>query len=205
MRNLRTAAALAIVTALSACAGGPSNPGVSSLNQPVVSRTDYVLDVNAEASGLAYGEQTRLADWFQTLEIGYGDRISIDDPNPYGNVERRGDVAEVAGRYGLLLADHAPITTGQIAPGTMRVVISRMTAEVPGCPNWDRGSTGEFQSSSMSNYGCAVNQNVAIMVADPEDLVRGQHGDGTGDPRTTARAVGVYRNATPTGSEGLQG
>ena len=42
------------------------------------------------------------------------------------------------------------------------------------------------------------------MVANPEDLIRGQTGDGSGDPRTTTRAIGVYRNSTPSGTEGLE-
>ena len=205
MRNLSTAALLALATTLSACAmSGPSNPGMTSLNQPVVSRTDYVFDVRTEGNRLAYGEEARLADWFETLGVGYGDRISVDGGSGYGSANvARSEIADVAGRYGLLLANRAPVTAGQVAPGTVRVVLSRMTAEVPGCPNWDRGSVGEYEGSTMSNYGCAVNQNTAVMVASPEDLIRGQQGDRTGDPRTAARAIGAYRAAEPTGNDGL--
>jgi pilus assembly protein CpaD len=204
MRNLGTLTLLAVAGTLSACAmgSGTSNPTVYSANQPVVSRTDYVLDLNAGSSGLSYGDQARLADWFEALELGYGDSVSIDDPNPYGSAERRAAVAEIAGRYGLLLADRAPVTAGQIGSGQLRVVISRMRAEVPNCPNWDRRSNGEFTSSATSNYGCATNSNLAAMVANPEDLIHGQAGDGAGDPRTTARAIGSYRSATPTGGGG---
>ncbi len=204
MRILATTALLAVAAALASCAGGPVNQGLSSVNQPVVSRTDYVFDVNASGEGLSYGEEARIADWFDSLQIGYGDRISIDDPSPYGSGERRSAVAAIAARHGLLLADRAPVTAGQIGPGQMRLVVSRTRAEVPNCPNWDRQSNGEFAGSSMSNYGCANNSNLAAMVANPEDLVRGEAGDGSGDPRTTTRAIGSYRNATPTGQEGLE-
>lgn len=205
MRNLSKAAVLALTTTLSACAmSGPSNPGMTSLNQPVVQRSDYVLDVRTEGDRLAHGEEARLADWFEALDVGYGDRISVDAGNAYGGASvARTEIADVAGRYGLMLANRAPVTAGQIAPGSVRVILSRMTAEVPGCPNWDRGSVGEFQGSTMSNYGCAVNQNTAVMVASPEDLIRGQQGARTGDPRTATRAIGVYRNSEPTGAEGL--
>ncbi len=204
MRILATSALLAIAGTLTACAGsGPVNPTVNSVHQPVVSRTDYVFDLSAGNDGLAYSEQARLADWFEALELDYGDRVSIDDPNPYGASERRADVAAIAGRYGLLIADRAPVTAGQIASGQMRVVISRTQAVVHGCPNWDRESNGEFAGSATSNYGCAMNSNVAAMVANPEDLIRGQAGDGSGDPRTTSRAINSYRDALPTGVEGL--
>lgn len=204
MRIIATSALLAVAGTLAACAGGPSNPGLTSLNQPVVSRTDYVFDVAANGDTLSYSEQARVADWFEALELGYGDRISIDDPSPYGTAGRRDAVAEIAGRYGLLLASRAPVTAGQVAPGHMRIVVSRTQAEVPNCPNWDRGSTFNYSGSSTSNYGCSTNSNVAAMVANPEDLIRGQSGDSSGDPRTTSRAIGSYREATPTGTEGLQ-
>ncbi|MGP1354659.1 MAG: CpaD family pilus assembly protein [Parasphingopyxis sp.] len=205
MRILATSALLAIAGTLSACAGGPVNQGLTPINQPVVSRADYVFDVNAGGDTLSYSEQARIADWFETIELGYGDRVSIDDPSPYGNAGRRQAVAEIAGRYGLLLADRAPVTAGQIAPGQMRVVVSRMHAEVPNCPNWDRDSLWNYAGSTGSNYGCSTNGNLAAMVANPEDLVRGQRGDGTIDPRTTSRAIDSYRDATPTGAgNGLQ-
>jgi pilus assembly protein CpaD len=204
MRIFATSALLAAAGTLSACAGGPVNPGLTSINQPVVSRTDYVFDISASGDTLSYSEQARVADWFEALELGYGDRISIDDPSPYGNAGRRDAVAEIAGRYGLLLANRAPVTAGQVAPGQMRVVVSRMQAEVPNCPNWDRASTWNYSSSTMSNYGCSTNSNIASMVANPGDLIRGQSADGAGDPRTTSRAIDSYRDSAPTGAEGLQ-
>lgn len=203
MRIFATSALLAVASTLSACAGGPVNPSLNSLNQPVVSRTDYVFDVPAAGDTLSYSEQARVADWFEVLELGYGDRVSIDDSSPYGNAGRRDAVAEIAGRYGLLLASQAPVTAGRVAPGQMRIVVSRSQAEVPNCPNWDRSSNFNYSGSTMSNYGCSINSNVASMIANPEDLIRGQSADGSGDPRTTSRAIDTYRESVPTGTEGL--
>jgi pilus assembly protein CpaD len=56
----------------------------------------------------------------------------------------------------------------------------------------------------MSNFGCALNSNLAAMVANPEDLVHGREGSGVGDALTSAKAVGIYRKSEPTGSKGLQ-
>jgi pilus assembly protein CpaD len=56
----------------------------------------------------------------------------------------------------------------------------------------------------MSNFGCAVNSNIAAMVANPEDLLHGREGTGVGDTTTAAKAVQFYRSAPPTGSKGLQ-
>lgn len=204
MRIIATSALLAVAGTLSACAGGPVNQGLSTINQPVVSRTDYVFDVNAGGDSLSYGEQARLTDWFEALELGYGDTVSIDDPSPYGQAGRRAAVAEIAGRYGLLVAERAPVTAGQVAPGQMRIVVSRMQAEVPNCPNWDRDSVWNYAGSTTSNYGCANTSNLAAMIADPADLIQGQSAGTAGDPRVSARAIDVYRNTEPTGAGGLQ-
>ena len=56
----------------------------------------------------------------------------------------------------------------------------------------------------MSNYGCAVNSNLAAMIANPEDLLHGREGGSVTDVRAAAKAVELYRSKTPTGSGGLQ-
>ena len=86
----------------------------------------------------------------------------------------------------------------------VRVVVSRMKASVPGCPDFSRVSEPEFESNTSSNYGCAVNSNLAAMVANPADLVRGQPGADATDPATSAKAIDVYRKAAPTGAGGLK-
>ena len=80
------------------------------------------------------------------------------------------------------------------------MVVSRSTASVPDCPNWS--PTGA--SATASNYGCAVNSNLAAMVADPSDLVLGQNGHGTGDATATSKAIKVYRDKAPTGAGTLK-
>jgi pilus assembly protein CpaD len=93
------------------------------------------------------------------------------------------------------------VTTGEVSPGSVRIVVSRTTASVPGCPNWEGP---DRLSTTSSNYGCAMNSNLAAMIADPNDLVLGQTGSGTSDPTTASRAIRTHRNATPTGAGGLQ-
>lgn len=179
------------------------NRTMNAANQPVVQRTDYVFDARTSGSGLDGSERERLDAWFQSLELGYGDRISIEDTG-YGDPAARGDIAALASSYGLLVSEHAPLTAGSPAPGTVRVVVSRATANVPGCPDWsDRNAIGFPVSSTGSNYGCAVNGNLAAMIANPNDLVLGQTGDGTGDADTSAKAIRAYRDAAPTGKGGL--
>lgn len=189
-----------LVPALLLAGCGTYNGGVESANQPIVERNDYVLDLQSSGYGLAAGESQRLAGWMSAMSLRYGDRVAIDD-GAAGSTGRT-EVAAEAGRYGLMLADRAPVTAGQIAPGTIRVVVTRMNATVPGCPDHSRKSEYTYEASTSSNYGCATNSNLAAMIADPADLVRGAPGSPTSDPATNAKAIGAWRTATPSGTGG---
>ena len=198
-------ALLALTAALAGCAT-PNSPqdqsrGVASINVPVVERADYVFDAAAPDGSLGSSESARLDAWFRSLQLGYGDTIYIDGAYADG---ARSDVARVAGQYGLLVSSGAPVTPGEIAPGSVRVVVSRTRASVPNCPNWSVKSHPNFDNASMSNFGCGVNSNMAAMIANPQDLVSGREGSGVGDSLTATKAVQSYRTTPPTGTKGLQ-
>jgi pilus assembly protein CpaD len=187
---------LAAALPLAAC-GGTVNRGVESVHQPVVSRADYLLDLATPGGRLAPGEPQRLAGWLTGLRLGYGDRVSIDDPALHGPAVRDA-VAGVVARYGLLLSDEAPVSPAPVEPGTVRVVVSRMQASVPHCPDWSRDSSIDYDQNTSSNYGCATNTNLAAMVANPQDLVRGASGSDLTDQTITSRAIGSFRKAPVT-------
>jgi pilus assembly protein CpaD len=183
---------------LSGCGSG--NTGLESVNQPIVERNDYVLDLQASGDGLAAGEAQRLEGWLGSMDLRYGDRLAVDDGA--NGTAGRAEVAEQAGRYGLMLSDQAPVTVGQIAPGTVRVVLTRMSASVPDCPNHSGLSLPDFAASTNANFGCATNSNLAAMIADPADLVRGAPGAPTADTATVAKSIRALRAAPPSGAGG---
>ena len=190
---------------LAAC-NAPSaelNRSLESVHQPVVQRTSFVFDVSTlPGGGLAVSEQRRLAGWLDALDLGYGDRISLDDP--VDSDQTRDSVEKVAGRFGILLAAVAPVTEGAIAPGTARVVVSRTEAYVPGCPDWATKVDNKNTSATSSNYGCAINGNMAAMVANKEDLVRGAKGMSTTLVQSNTKAIQAYREQPVTGLQGLK-
>lgn len=193
-------AALLPAVALAGCTG-TKNRGVESVHQPMVDRADYVLDLTAAGDRLAPGERQRLVGWLTGLRLGYGDRVSIDDPA--GSAPAAHDeVASVLARFGLLLAPQGPVSTVPLAPGAVRVIVSRMTASVPGCPDWSRDSSVDYEQHTSSNYGCATNVNLAAMVASPQDLIRGAGSDGVIDPAVSFKAIESFRKAQPSGAGG---
>lgn len=179
---------------------GTTNAGLESVHQPVVSRADYLLDLQVAGGGLAAGERQRLTGWLAGLRLGYGDRVAIDDPARQGSGIRTA-VAGVVADYGLLLADNAPVSPAPVAPGTVRVVVSRMTAGVPGCPDHSRDSSIDYEQNTSSNYGCATNVNLAAMIASPQDLVRGVGSVGN-DSASSFKAIDTFRRSAPTGGGG---
>lgn len=208
MRNFHTRKALAAAItlslglALSACGGLPTNRSLESIHQPVVERTNYALDLTTGPGGLSLPEQRRLAGWFEAMDLRYGDRVSIDDP--LASNATRAAVEAVAGRFGMLLGDGAPVTPGVVSAGSARVIVTRSSAKVPGCPDWSAKSDANPLNATGSNYGCATNSNIAAMVADPEHLLHGAQTKGQTVIMSSTKAIESYRDAKPTGDGGLK-
>ena len=126
--------------------------GVAAINIPVVTSADYVFDAAAPGGSLAPGQAERLDGWFQGLGLGYGDTVYVD--GAYADAAR-GQVAAIAGQYGMLVSAGAPVTAGAVRPGTVRVVVSRRRADRPRLPRTGAGpSQPNFNNQSMSNFGC---------------------------------------------------
>ncbi len=167
--------AASLAFTLAGCGALGSNTTVYSTNQPVVQRTNYSLDVNIDnVEGVSGFEQARIGEWFDAIKLDFGDRVAIDYGNGFPDASVKGAVSEVAARYGLLMSENAPVTSGNVAAGTVRIVVTRSSASVPDCPKWTKTTEANYNSANHPNYGCAVNSNLAAMVADPEDLVRGR-------------------------------
>ena len=188
---------MALITALglsvTACGSNTANRSVYSERQPVVSKSNFVLDLSAGNGGLSTAEQNRLSGWFDALELGYGDRVSIDDPSYSNSAVAKSAVENIVAGYGLLISETAPVTEGNIPSGQMRVVVTRTTASVPGCPDFSHRSHTDFQARTSANYGCGTNSTLSAMIANPEDLVRGQNADGE-DQSQASKAIRAYRD-----------
>jgi len=198
-------AILLVAAALSGCAykDGPlPAAGAEPVNVPVVTRAEYAFDAAAPGGTLGPAEAARLDAWVRRMELRYGDSVYVDG-GPYSEAARA-QVAGIAGAYGLLVSPGAPVTAGAVAPGNVRVVVSRTLASVPGCPNWEARGQPNYNNVTMPNFACAVNSNLAAMIANPEDLIHGREGSGVVDATTAARAINVYRTKAPTGTGDLK-
>lgn len=212
MRGLRTtlfrsALVGTALLPLAACGGSDTsfNRGLQSVHQPVVSYTNYTYDVQVDGNGsLSPSEANRLEGWLGSIGIGYGDRISVaSDASYYGRGIRDG-IANLVGRRGLLIEEDAAIAVGDAPQGSVRLIVRRASASVPGCPDWSDTAESNGVGSTSRNFGCGINANLAAMVANPEDLVRGQTTLSDLRTATSDRAIKTYREKIPTGSGDLK-
>ncbi len=195
----RKFALLFATAAIGACSHTPTalpDRGVEAVNVPVLARTEYAFDVAAPTGSLAPGEAARLEAWFSSLGLGYGDAVYVD--GGYSGPAAR-EIAAVAGNYGLMVSPGTPATAGAVQPGYIRVVVARRQAVVPNCPNWNVPGQPNYNNRMLPNFGCAVNTNLAMQVANPEDLIHGRSGSAAVDAIAGAKAIEMYRNWPLTG------
>jgi pilus assembly protein CpaD len=208
---LRLALIGAAALPLAACGMGPDgkplpfNRSVDSVHQPVVSYTSFTYDVQAGGNGdLAPAEQARLEEWLNSINLGYGDHVAVvAGQAAYGRGLRDG-IALVVARRGLLIEEDTSAVAGTAPEGSVRLIVRRASAGVPGCPDWHDKAESNGVTSASANYGCASNANLAAMVANPDDLVRGQATDSDLRTATSNRAIQAYRDKAPTGAGALQ-
>jgi len=200
-KSIGTALACSLAVAVAGCGGIPTNRSLDSVHQPVVEQVNYTLDVASGPGGLSYPEQSRVANWFQSMNLRYGDRIAVDDP--LRSESTRAAVEAIAGRYGIMVSGDAPVTSGYVNAGNVRIVVSRSKAFVPGCPNWSATSDANPNNATSTNFGCSVNSNLASMIANPEHLIKGAQSQSDTVVMSSTKAIDAYRSATPTGTGGL--
>jgi pilus assembly protein CpaD len=75
-------------------------------------------------------------------------------------------------RGSIRVAPYAANDRSTAAP--LRVSYLRVKAVVPHCGIWPEGTESNFRNSQVHNFGCAAQQNLAAMVANPADLLRPQ-------------------------------
>ncbi|UZW53783.1 CpaD family pilus assembly protein [Sphingobium sp. JS3065] len=182
-----------------------ANRGVQSIHQPVVSHTAFTFDVQAGPDGgLTASEARRLDDWFVSIGLGYGDQVALATDAAYYSPALREGIADVVARHGMLVGEDSSAAAGTAPQGAARLIVRRATARVPGCPNWSDKPETDQQLGASTNFGCGVNGNLAAMIANPEDLVRGQTSDSDLRTATSNRAISTYREKAPTGSGDLK-
>jgi pilus assembly protein CpaD len=56
----------------------------------------------------------------------------------------------------------------------VELVLERHLVQLPPCPDWSRESGLDFSNLPGSNFGCATQTNLGLMIDNPSDLARGR-------------------------------
>ena len=189
---------------LSACApslGPQPNLGwieASSPKQLEVDRAEYRHSVYfpTDSSALAADQRDRLLTFLRTVQPGPRDSIRLEGhaderATELYNLELAAHRAERVQAF-LEEAGYGDLTVtatalGEALPAVpstgpaawqlnrrVEVVLERYLVTLPGCPDWSRESGTDFANLPFSNFGCATEANLGLMVAEPKDLVRGR-------------------------------
>lgn len=163
----------------------------------------YFMTDRAEITGF---EQDRLLAFFASVQPGSRDTIRLEGhaderATDLYNVElaarRAAAVRTLLDERGLTGVSVTSSAFGEALPADpgsdaeawrenrrVEVVLERYLVTLPPCPDWSRQSGTDFANLPHSNFGCATQTNLGLMVAEPRDLVRG---------RTLAPADGVHQ------------
>jgi pilus assembly protein CpaD len=164
------------------------------LRHPImISEEPEVLDIPVGMNGPAMSPQIERAirDYVaQYNESGTGS-ITIQVPTASANEVAAGATGRAA--HYALVRSGVPRSQIQVAPyyvgdhakvASLRLSFLRVKAVTPTCGIWPEKLPNRFDNAQYHNFGCAAQQNLAAMVANPADFVR---------PEPTGPANGARR------------
>jgi pilus assembly protein CpaD len=163
-----------------------------------VERAQYrhTIHFATDSAELTAIEQERLLTFLQTVEPtvqdtliveGHADERATDLYNVELASHRIASVSDFLRDHGL---GRLPLHTAAFgervpaAPGSdpvawrqnrrVELVLERHLVELPPCPDWSRESGLDYSNLPGSNFGCATQTNLGLMIDNPGDLARGR-------------------------------
>jgi pilus biogenesis lipoprotein CpaD len=189
----------------------------SSPKQLQVDRAEYrhAIYFDTDRANISGVEQDRLLTYLASVQPSARDTIRLEGhaderASDLYNLELAGRRAEAVAaflrRHGYTNLTVTTSSYGEAVPavaGTgaevwrqnrrVELVLERSLVTLPGCPDWSRKSGTDFANLPHSNFGCATQANLGLMVADPRDLVSGRT---LGPADGVQQAEGIVRYRT---------
>ena len=161
-----------------------------------IARHDYTVRFPSGSSAIGPAERARLARFVAGGGILPPDRVYLAAADTESRLARR----RMNNLMAALHTDGVGVDTAVSAvpaagAGRDRTVLQIEHAVVtpPDCPNWSKPPI-DYSGQVSSNFGCATTTNLALMVADPTDLLRANK-PAPADPGAPVGAIDGYRGA----------
>jgi pilus assembly protein CpaD len=187
-----TGVALMPLLWLAACSGGPEiddyyKPAMHYERFPIeVAKGSVRLDVSTKRPTLGERQEDAVARFAQSANASGAPRVQIQRPRSAATADAvAGRVTQIMVMNGIepeniLESDYAG---GKGAP--VIVTFQRKIAVTPECGDWSEDIAVTGKNEPPPDFGCATQNNIAAMVANPEDFEV---------PRTTTPADAMRRN-----------
>jgi len=194
MRSFTSPLALGLLAMLSACT--PPAAEYSVAEAPKTLKVDYLTFRHDAgflpgAAALTPQEIRRLDDFLDDAQVVGGSKVYLQASG--GDrlaAQRSGAIVKALTARGVGAVNLPDLASGPV--DRLTVTAQRYVVTPPDCPDWSRQAVENHANALPSNYGCASLTNLALMVADPRDLVTGRPlGPADADP--AIKAVERYR------------
>jgi type IV pilus biogenesis protein CpaD/CtpE len=204
---------------LGACANTDQWQPPRTAQQPQLELADYRYEVEFAPGTvvLATGAQESLRLFLARVGVLPGDRVyviaavpataapqaAVPPSAPPGTTtglgdlrlseQRRGAVVTLLARNGIPVEPRgADLEVGSSSDSEVVVLVRRRVVSLPACPDWTQRPNRDFDNQPISNWSCSTAVNFGLMLADPDDLIRGRD-PGYADGAYLARSIESYR------------
>lgn len=161
-------------------------------NKVTLVRLSHIVVFGAGEELLSRVESDRLAAFLAREGIGYGDRVVLVGGDSDPAIRQQYAVVQALARAGVRASPGGPIEGMPVAPGSVRILVSRYVVTPPSCNNWSKDPRDDFLNAPGSQFGCSTARNLGLMIADPADLVTGRD-PGPADGDLAARRLEKFR------------
>ena len=149
----------------------------------------------ASPTNLLTNQEARSLDRFlNEIELRPSDRLFVDVGPNTGEVvdDARLSAINEQLRHYVAGAQATPIAGEKRSAGEIRLIVGRYVAVPPNCPDLSSPSNTNPGNLPDSNFGCATQRNLGLMLADPGDLLRGRN-LGPADGEALSRIISENR------------
>lgn len=202
--KMMCAGALAAVLLAGSCAAPVNDASITAdpeFNHPISVTPDMrTLRVSYAGDGLPADETQK----FESFVAGYQERgngsISISAPAGPGAAEAIRFFGERLANLGVPRS-RILVGTHDVTGGDSRVEIGYVAyvARTGPCGDWSKDLSESASNLPGPDFGCATQQNIAAMVADPRDLL-GPRDQGPADATRRTTVIGKYEKGEATGA-----
>jgi pilus assembly protein CpaD len=207
-KAMKLAAALAVLLMTAAC----DTPFPETQNQYVpvnsserfpieVAKGPVQFDVSSESATLNAQQKDTVVRFAQQAKSNYASVVHVRRPTGGGrSITVAGAIERILVKQGIPTSMIVQSTYDGSASQPVVVSYIRTYAVTQECGNWDEDLAITYSNSGYDNFGCSVQNNVAAMVANPQDLVMPRT-ETPSDPMRRSTVLTKYREGVPTNTQ----